>query len=103
MKIIKEISCMIDDELDGAEEYIKAALQVREERPNVAALFFNHARDEMTHMEELHSAVVKLIKEYRDEHGDPPPGMMSMYEYLHEKHMRRASLIQMYIKEYSES
>ena len=94
---------MIDDELDGAEEYIKAALRVKEDYPTVAALFFSHAKDEMNHMEELHSAVVKLIKEYRETNGEPPVGMQAFYDYTHEAQMKRASLVQLYIKEYSDN
>lgn len=94
---------MIDDELDGAEEYIKAALKEKDDHPTVAALFFEHARDEMKHMEDLHGAIVKLIKIYREEHGEPPAGMQAFYNYTHEAQMKRASLIQLYINEYSEN
>ena len=44
-------------------------------------------------MEKLHKEVADIIEEYRKEHGDPPKEMMTLYEYLHEKHMGVATLI----------
>ena len=102
MKIIKTISAMIDDEIEGAEEYIKTALQVKEDYPALADMFYNLAREEMGHLDKLHTAVVKLIKEYRDKHGDPPLGMQALYDYLHESHMKKASQIQWYLAQYTE-
>lgn len=47
--------------------------------------------------------MVKLIKEYRETNGDPPIGMQAFYDYTHEAQMKRASLIQLYINEYSDN
>ena len=102
MKIIKELSHMIEDELDDAEKYIKAAIRVKGDDPELGKLFFDLSREEMGHMERLHNAVVKMIKTYRDAHGDPPAGMMEFYNYLHEAHEERATRIQLYINRYSE-
>ena len=102
MKIIKTLSCMIDDELEGAEEYIKTALQVKEDNSSLAEMFYGLAREEMGHLDKLHAAVVKLIKEYRDTHGDPPLGMQALYDYLHEAHMEKAARINWYLSKYAE-
>ena len=37
--------------------------------------------------------VAELITAYRTEHGDPPKDMMTLYDYLHEKHIGRATQI----------
>lgn len=36
-------------------------------------------------MQALHSAVVKIIDNYKKTHGEPPAPMLAVYEYLHEK------------------
>lgn len=102
MKIIKELSCMIEDELNGAEEYIKAALREKEGDFELAKMFFELAREEMGHMEKLHNAVAKIIRSYRDKNGDPPAAMQAVYDYLHEAHMERAAHIQWYITKFTE-
>lgn len=101
MNIIKVISKNIEDELDDAEKYVKQAIVEKEKNPSVAELFHTLAREEMGHMDRLHTAVVKLIKEYRDANGDPPEGMQLLYEYLHEAHTERAARIQAYIMQYT--
>jgi rubrerythrin len=100
MKIIKKLSAFIEDEIEGAEDYAKCALKYRDERPDLARMFYNMANQEMGHMNELHSAVVNIIAEYRQRDGEPPAPMMAVYDYLHEKHIEEAakvkSLIDMY-------
>jgi len=102
MLIIKKLSAMIEDELEGAEEYIKCAIKNKETDPSLAEMFRNLAKEEMGHMDKLHAAVVEKIKAYRSENGEPPAGMQALYDYLHEKHMEQAARIQLYINKYSE-
>jgi len=102
MKDFTVISAMIKDELDGAENYIKEAIRVREEDPTASELYFNHARDEMKHADELHELAVKKIRTYRAEQGEPPAPMQAVYDFLHEAHMERASRIHWYITKYTE-
>ena len=102
MKIIKKLSAMIEDELEGAEEYIKCALHEKEEDPTTADVFFALAREEMGHMNKLHDIVTRKIREYRAENGDPPVAMQAVYDYLHEAHMEKAARIQWYITKYTE-
>ena len=93
MKIIKCLSGKIEDELADAKEYIEKAIEWKTEMPDVAELFYQLSLEEMGHMEKLHEEVSELIEEYRKEHGEPPAGMMTLYEYLHEKHIAKATQI----------
>ena len=85
MKIIKCINDYIEDEIQDSEKYIKKALEIREEYPEVAELLNLLSNEEMKHMQLLHNQVVKLIEGYRKEHGEPPAPMLAVYDYLHKK------------------
>lgn len=91
MKLIKKMSKMIEDEIEGAECYVKMALKLKDERPELARMFYTLSTDEMGHMGKLHDAVVDVITQYRKEEGEPPAAMQAVYEYLHSKHIDDAA------------
>ena len=93
MKIIKCLSELIEEELDDACKYIDLAMKWKSEEPDTADVFYDLSLAEMEHMEKLHNEVAELIEEYRKDHGDPPKEMMTLYEYLHEKHIGHATKI----------
>lgn len=102
MKLIKKMSKMIDDEIEGAECYAKMALKLKDDRPELAKMFYNLSLDEMGHMGKLHDAVVDVIAQYRKEEGEPPAAMMAVYDYLHEKHIDDAAEVRMMQAMYKE-
>ena len=93
MKIIKCLADQIADELEDAEKYIELAMKWKAEQPETADLFYELSTEELGHMEKLHAAVQELIEKHREEHGEPPEGMMMLYSYLHEKHIAAATEI----------
>ena len=102
MKIIKELSEMIEEELDGAEQYAKMAVALREEHPSLAKAFYEISTEEMRHVDMLHTEVTHLIEAHRKEHGEPPAPMMAVYEFLHGRHIEKANSIKMYQAHYRE-
>ena len=90
MKIIKVVSERIEDELKDADEYIQLALEWKKEEPETAETFYQLSTEEMGHADKLREAVARLINRYREENGDPPIGMKTLYEYLHEKQIETA-------------
>lgn len=90
MKIIKCLSEYIEDELEGAHDYAKKALKLKDEYPEVADTLWIMSNEEMKHVQNLHGLVAKIIQQYRQVEGDPPPEMQAVYDYLHEKHIEHA-------------
>ena len=96
MKLIKKLSKHIGSEIEDAECYAKWAIELKDERRNLADVLYSLSLDEMKHMNALHDEVVSLIDEYRKEHGEPPAEMKAVYDYLHEKHIEEAQEVENY-------
>lgn len=90
MKIIEKLSDMISEEIDDAMKYAKCA-HMHEDDPELARTFKMLANEELNHMNMLHTQVTRIIKAYRDEHGEPPAPMMAIYDYLHRKQIDKVA------------
>ena len=93
MNIIKCIAEKIEEELDDAKAYVELAIKWKEEYPEAAEMFNDLSVEEMGHVDILHRAVNGIIQNYRAKHGEPPKEMMTLYNYLHERHMATATQI----------
>ena len=100
MKLIKILVNQIEEELEGAESYISMAIARKDDTPSLSKVLYEISLEEMHHVELLHEQVVNLIEEYRRTKGEPPEAMMSVYEYLHEKHIKLAARIKVMQSEY---
>ena len=85
MKIIKKLTCLIDEELHDAEKYANLALRYKDEDPEISALFYSLSIEETKHMNMLHDAVTKIIKGIKKEDDPRTEGMKIAYDLLHEK------------------
>ena len=91
MQIIKKLCKMIDEELNDAEKYANCALNHKDSDHELADVFYSLSGEEMEHMEQLHTQVVRLIKQRKAEKGDIPPVMQELYNYLHEQQIEHAA------------
>ena len=103
MKVIKELTDMIEDELEGAENYAKCALHYKAEMPSLADALYEISTQEMRHITILHEEVVKIIKAYREKHGDPPAAMQAVYDWQHEKQIEESKEIKILQAHYREN
>ena len=85
MQIIKDLASYIDEEIGDAQKYIKKALCVKEDMPQLAQVFYQLSVEELDHMNRLHTEVVKIISRYKDEGKEIPEGMEMAYKLLHER------------------
>ena len=91
MKIIEKISDRISEEIEDARTYALMALEIRDEYPEMARVLYTISLQEMEHMRMLHEGVANIIIKYRNETGNPPEKMMTIYNYLHEKQIEKAA------------
>ena len=93
MKIIKCISEKVEEEIKDADAYIDLALEWKEKDAEASELFYELSREEMGHVDKLHEQVKAEIEEYRNTEGNPPEGMLELYNYLHQKHIAEAMAV----------
>ena len=101
MQIIAKVVDMIQDELDGAEDYALSAMKWKKDYPKLSEKLHELASVEMQHSRILHDAVTNLIDTYRSEHGKPPSDMLAIYNYEHEKAIKKAAEITSMIEEFN--
>lgn len=91
MKLIEKLCEMVDEEIEDAEKYAKCALKYKTDNPALSKTFYDLSTDELRHMMLLHGEVTGAIQKYRQEHGEPPTEMKAIYDYLHEKQIKKAA------------
>lgn len=84
MRIIKELSKRIKEELHDAEWYAKAAMEHKADNADVAEAYYHLAKDEMSHATILHEKVVALIRKASAER-EPPPVMRELWAWQHDE------------------
>ena len=85
MKLIAKLVDRISDEIDDVKHYAIMATEIKESHPGLAHVLYTISGQEDAHQAALHAEVVKIIEQYRKEHGEPPAAMMAVYEYEHRK------------------
>lgn len=102
MKIIKTLTDMIEDELEGAEHYAECALMYKEDHPQLANTLYEISTQEMRHVNLLHEEVVAVIKKHREAHGEPPASMLEIYEWVHIRQIEMAKEIKILQSQFRE-
>lgn len=97
MRLIKHLSEQIEDEVCGAIEYAKDALEYKFSRPQLAELYYKLANVELNHVNELHEAVVKITGEAKEKKVEVPNFMVEKWEEKHRKMIEKMAEAKIYI------
>ena len=84
MKEIKHIAEYIREELADAEKYAKAAMKCKDTDRDLAQTYHDLSRQELTHIDLLHSNVARLIKEHTAKGKEVPAAMQAVWDWEHE-------------------
>lgn len=103
MKILKDLIEKADDTLEEVEWYAERAHVLRHEHKALADVYIKVAEMHVTIYNMLHERMVELIKEQREKGVEPPPAMLAIFEYEHEKLVKDFSEAKMLIEEYKRS
>ena len=87
MKLIRDLEEMIEDEIHDIKKYAMMATKVKDEHPGLAQTLYNISVQEDAHHAALHNEVTKIVEEHRRTHGAPPPEMLAVYEFMHNRHI----------------
>jgi rubrerythrin len=100
MRIIKELSKQIKEELHDAEKYAKHAMEYKTEYPEVADVYHHLAKEEVSHANLLHDRVVALIRKASSER-EVPPVMRELWAWQHEEIVEDQAEVMRLIEMYS--
>ena len=85
MLAIKHLVCYMKDEIADVKKYSIEALKYKVNRPELAQVFHEAAKNEMEHFNRFHEQAMKLVKEAEEGDKPIPRGMQEKYECLHEQ------------------
>lgn len=104
MKQIKELVENIRDEISGAEKYAKAATQYKDTERMLAETYAKMADAELGHVDVLHSQVVRIIREYKEQSkSEAPASMQAVWDWEHEHMIDSISRIKQLLSMYRAS
>ena len=97
MKIIKEITEHIEEEMEGICEYIKFGSKVKHEHEYIYDVIITIIPQEIKHIEMLHEGVVREINKMREmlksQGKEIPAYMLEMWQEEHEEYVEEMGKI----------
>ena len=91
MEIIKCLAEYIEEELDDAEKYAKAALHHKDTDRELRQTFEDLSRQELSHSDKLHAQAVRLINAKKSAGVTVPASMEIVWKWEHEKMIEKTA------------
>lgn len=91
MEIIKCLAEYIEEELEDAEKYAKAALHQTGTDRDLCQAFEELSRQELSHSDKLHAQAVRLINAKKSAGIAAPASMEAIWKWEHEKMIEKTA------------
>ena len=101
MKIIKVLAEQITDEVEGAVEYAKMALEQKGVDNELSKLYYELAKTEYTHVQKLHEASIRKINEAKTSGANPPQYMLDKWDETHTQLIDRMAKVKTFMDMYN--
>lgn len=85
MKEMKDLFEEISEEIEGAKNYAKEALRLKDTDPERASMYMDMSKQELGHVDNLHRMAKRIVERYRSEGKEMPHGMETIYNWQHDK------------------
>lgn len=103
MKILKEVINKMEDTLDEIEFYGEKAHHLKAEHKSLADTYIKIAEIHIEVYKMLHDRAIALINEKKQGGADPPKFMLDLWDYEHEKLVRKFNEARFLVEEYKKS
>lgn len=103
MKILTKMIEKAEDTLNEIEWYGEKALHYKADHKAVADVYNKIADMHITIYDMLHKEMVALIDEHRRTGHTPPPEMLAIWDYEHEKLIKEFAEAKVMVEEYKKS
>lgn len=103
MKILKELIEKANDTMEEVEWYAEKAHHLRTEHKALADAYIKIAEMHVDIYKMLHERMVSLIAEEKDKGAPPPPAMLAIWEYEHEKMVKEFAEAKYLVDEYKKA
>lgn len=100
MRIIKELSEHISEDIKAAKCYAKDALEYKTSRPEIADIYYKMAKLDFENAMALHDHAQRIVGELERSGKTYPPQMMEAWEEKHKKAMAKMAEAKTFIDMY---
>ena len=103
MKILVNLIEKANDTMDEIEWYAEKAHHIRTEHKELADTYIKIADMHIDIYKMLHERMVELIDETKRKGVQPPPEMLAIWNYEHEKLVKEFAEVKFLVEEYKKS
>jgi len=100
MEMIKKLFEMMEEELEGAEEYLKDSIKHMHMHPDVSRAFYEMSQDELKHATMLRDIAIKVKTDEHNKNPDLHTGTAEMVGFMNERYAKKNHNLKLWQDEY---